>query len=123
MDPWMLACALYCFAFAVFHMLFWKLFDWPNELQKTGAVTRAITQILNLRLIYVFLAVGVICLAYPHEMRTTPVGRALLIGMSCFWAGRLAEQFIFMRVNKKSVHVLSVLFFAGMLLFLLPALL
>jgi hypothetical protein len=123
MDPWMLACALFCFGFAVFHMLFWKLFDWPNELKKVGPATRAITQILNLRMVYVLLAVGVICLSYPHEMRTTPVGRALLVGMGCFWAGRLAEQFIFLRINKMSVHVLSGLFFAGALLFLLPAML
>ncbi len=118
----MFACALFCFGFAIFHMLFWRMFDWPRELQKVNLPTRAITQILNLRLIYVFLAVGVICLAYPVEMRTTKVGRALLVGMSCFWAGRLVEQFIFLRVKDRRVHLLSFLFFLGAVLFLAPAL-
>lgn len=117
----MLACALFCFGFAIFHALFWKIFDWPRELEKVSSPMRATVQILNLRLIYVFLAVGVICLAYPLEMRTTPVGRALLIGMSCFWWGRLVEQFIFLRSNHKSVHVLSGVFFIGAILFLIPA--
>jgi hypothetical protein len=123
MDFLMLACALFCLGFACFHMLFWKLFDWPNELQKVGVPTRAIVQILNLRLIFIFLAVGVICLAYPLEMRTTVIGRAVLIGMSCFWAGRFVEQFIFLRYNRVSIHVLSALFLVGAVLFLLPVLL
>lgn len=123
MDFLILACSLFCFGFAVFHMFFWKLFDWPNELQKLSVPNGSIVQILNLRLIYVFLAVGVICLAYPLEMRTTAVGRALLVGMSCFWAGRLVEQFIFLRYNRKSVHILSALFFLGAILFILPAIL
>lgn len=102
-------------------MLFWKMFGWTAELQKLRPENSAIVQILNLRLIYVFLAVGVICLAYPLEMRTTVVGRALLVGMSCFWAGRLAEQFIFLRINHWKVHLLSALFLLGTVIFLLPA--
>lgn len=123
MDPLILACAIYCFAFAIFHMCFWKIFAWPTELKKIGLVNGAIMQILNLRLIYVFLAVGVICLAYPFEMRTTPVGRALLVGMSCFWAGCLTEQFIFLRLRHKWNYFLSGLFLCGAILFLLPAIL
>lgn len=120
MDPLILACALFSFGFAIFHVLFWRIFDWPKELEKLNFANRAIMQILNLRLIYVFIAVGVICLAYPLEMRTTPVGRALLIGMSCFWAGRLCEQFLFLRHKQKSMFVLSGVLVLGTVLFLLP---
>ncbi len=117
----MLACALFSFAFAVFHMFFWKLLQWPTDLMKVSATNRAVTQVLNLRLIYIFLAIGVICLAYPVEMRTSKVGRALLIGMSCFWAGRLTEQFIFFREQPKYFYWLNLSFFTGALLFLAPA--
>ena len=122
MDTLILLCAIHCFGFAVFHMFFWKLFGWPAELKSLSVANRAITQIMNLRLIYIFLAVGVILLAYPYEMRTTPVGRALLIGMACFWFGRLAEQFIFLPYNRLMVHALSGLFLLGGALFLLAAL-
>ena len=45
-------------AFAVFHLLFWRLFGWPESLDASGAVNRAITQTMNVMLIYLFAAYG-----------------------------------------------------------------
>jgi hypothetical protein len=111
---------LHSFAFALFHMSFWKLFRWDRELAKVGLVTRAVTQILNLRLIYVFLAMGALCFAFTRELYTTPLGRALLVFMSLFWVGRTIEQFVFLRINRPMVHVLTALFVIGAVLFALP---
>ena len=113
-------CGLHSFAFAGFHLAFWKLFDWKRELQKVGLPTRAVTQILNLRLIYLFAGIGVLCFAFTRELHATALGRALLIFMSLFWVGRTIEQFVFLRVNKPLVHVLTVLFVTGAVLFALP---
>ncbi|MEO8365632.1 MAG: hypothetical protein ABI538_05430 [Pseudoxanthomonas sp.] len=115
-------CGIHSFAFAAFHLAFWKLFDWKRDLQRVRLPTRAITQILNLRLIYFFLGIGVLCFAFPDELRATPLGRALLVFMSLFWVGRTIEQFVFLRVNKPLVHVLTVLFVIGAILFALPLL-
>lgn len=115
-------CGIHSFAFAVFHLGFWKLFDWKRELPKVGLATSAITQILNLRLIYFFLGIGVLCFTFPRELHATPLGRALLVFMSLFWAGRTIEQFVFLRINKPLVHVLTVLFVIGATLFALPML-
>ena len=57
-------CGLHSFAFALFHLAFWKLFDWKHDLRKTRLATRAITQILNLRLIYFFLGCVVVAGVY-----------------------------------------------------------
>ncbi|WP_372018605.1 hypothetical protein [Pseudoxanthomonas sp. 10H] len=119
-DVPLLLCALHSFGFAAFHLAFWKLFGWKRELARVGLATRAITQILNLRLAYVFLGVGTLCLLFPAELRGTPLGRALLWFMVVFWAGRTVEQFVFLRVNHAAVHGLTALFVLGSLLFALP---
>lgn len=113
---------MHSFAFALFHLGFWKLFKWKRELQKVDLPTRAITQILNLRLIYCFTGIGVLCFAFTHELHTTALGRALLGFVSLFWLGRLIEQFVFLRVNRPTVHVLTALFVIGAILFALPLL-
>lgn len=113
-------CGLHSFAFALFHLAFWKLFHWKHELQKVGLPTRAITQILNLRLIYFFTGMGTLCFAFTHTLHATGLGRALLLFMSLFWAGRTVEQFVFLRLNTPLVHTLTAAFVLGAILFALP---
>ena len=122
MDLPLLLCAVHSFGFAAFHLAFWKLFDWKHELAKVGLPTRAVTQILNLRLTYVFAGMGTLCLLYPSQLRGTPLGRALLWFMLLFWIGRTLEQFVFLRVNHRMVHLLTALFVLGAVLFALPLL-
>lgn len=113
---------LHSLGFAIFHMAFWKLFHWPQTLASTSVATRAVTQILNLRLIYVLLGMAALCFFLPHELLGTRLGHALLAGMSLFWVGRTVEQFVFLRYNTLLVHALTVLFVVGALLFAVPLL-
>ena len=113
-------CGMHSLGFAAFHLAFWKLFGWPAALRQTNAATCAVTQILNLRLIYVFLGVAALCFTLPRELLETRLGHALLAGMSLFWIGRLIEQFVFLRYNKPLVHALTILFALGAMLFVLP---
>lgn len=115
-------CGLHSLGFALFHLAFWKLFDWKHELARLQLPTRAVTQILNLRLIYLFLGVAAMCFVFPDELRDTPLGRALLAFMALFWVGRTIEQFVFLRVNHAMAHALTVLFVLGAVLFALPLL-
>lgn len=114
-------CAAHSFGFAVFHLMFWKLFRWKQDLQQSSLATRVIVQILNLRLIYVFLAMGTLCLAFPTELATTAMGKAILLGMSLFWVGRTVEQFVFLRHDRLLIPALTVAFVSGAILFALPA--
>lgn len=122
-DAWLLrACALHSFVLAAFHAGFWHLFGWPRAIAGGSLANRVVPQILNLRLIYVFLGVGALCVAFPRELAETPLGRALLLGMAGFWIGRPAEQFIFLRIRHAGVHALSAVFALGALLFAWPVL-
>jgi hypothetical protein len=113
-------CGLYSIAFAIFHALFWKLFNWKKELGKLSFANRAIVQILNTRIIYFFLFIAFLCFVYPDDLITTNLGKAFLMAISLFWLGRTIEQFVFLKVNNKYVHILTIIFIVGTILFALP---
>jgi hypothetical protein len=121
-DTILLLCGLHSFGFAAFHIAFWALFRWPKTLASTTLANRAILQIANVQLIWVFLCIGGLCLRFPDELIQTPLGRTVMLGMSGFWGLRLIQQFIFLRVKHPLVHTLSVLFALGAALFALPIL-
>ncbi|MEQ1512276.1 MAG: hypothetical protein ABL934_06295 [Lysobacteraceae bacterium] len=116
----LMLCGLHSFGFAAFHVAFWTLFRWPKTLASTTSANRAILQIANIQLIWVFLCVGGLCLLFPDPLIQTALGRAVMLGMSGFWAVRLIQQFVFLRMNHPLVHALSVLFALGAVLFALP---
>ncbi len=113
-------CGAYSIGFAIFHILFWRLFDWKNDLNKLKFGNKAVMQILNIRLIYIFFLVGIICFCFPEELCNTPLGRFFLGGISLFWFGRTIEQFVFLRVKSRMVNILTVLFIIGAVLYALP---
>ncbi|MBK6997357.1 MAG: hypothetical protein IPH31_21510 [Lewinellaceae bacterium] len=116
-----LLCGLYTLGFALFHALFWRIFNWEKELAKLSAPNRAIMQIFNTRIIYLALFVAYVCFFYPDDLLQTRLGMVFLAGFSLFWFGRFLEQFIFLRkVNHWMVHFLTVIFLLGAGLFALP---
>ncbi len=117
----LLLCAIHSLGFALFHLAFWTLFKWPRTLATTTLPSRAIVQIANVQLVWVFLLVAVLCLLHPQALVSTPLGRALLWGMSGFWTLRLATQFVWLRVNHPLVHALSLAFALGAIVFALAA--
>ena len=116
----LLLCGLHSLGFAAFHITFWALFRWPKTLASTTLANRAILQIANVQLIWVFLCIGGLCLRFPDALIHTALGRAVMLGMSGFWLLRLIQQFVFLRVKHPLVHGLSVLFALGAALFALP---
>lgn len=122
-NTMILLCGLYCIGMAIFHMMFPKLFDWKQDLQHLKVANRAIIQILNLRLIYFFILVALLCFIFPKELTSTALGQFFMVGMSVFWFTRTIEQFIFLRINHPMVHLLTYLFLVGAILFLAPVIL
>ncbi|HZF99016.1 MAG TPA: hypothetical protein VEY92_12400 [Pseudoxanthomonas sp.] len=116
-DLLLLSAGVHSLGFAAFHLAFWKIFGWKRDLARLSVPNRAILQILNLRLIWLFLAVGVACLAMPDDLRGTPLGHGVLGFMALFWLGRMVEQFVFLRVHHWAVHTLTALFLSGAALF------
>lgn len=116
-------CGLYNLSFAVFHIYFWKIFRWKEDLKSNSIANRAIIQILNIRLIYVFLLMAFIYFFSPDQLVTTKIGLVLLIGFLGFWTGRFIEQLIFLRVKSGLATVLTFILFIGIILHLLPVVL
>jgi len=118
----LIAGALYHFAFAIYHMMFWKTFNWDTQLKKSGELNSRVTQILNLCLIYVFILVGLISLLFFNDLFTNSLGRFILVAVSLFWFIRAIEQVIFFKLIHKLSKILFIAFIIGGLLYLIPIL-
>ncbi len=110
----------YHLAFAAFHIGFWKLFDWKTELPKLSAVNRGVAQVLNLRLIYIFLVFAFVSFFFNSDLTTTALGKMILAAISLFWFGRAVEQTIFWRFGDKISVALFVIFLFGAAIYFLP---
>ncbi|CAI9687245.1 hypothetical protein EAVNVH72_03731 [Elizabethkingia anophelis] len=81
---------------------------------------KGIMQILNIQIVYYFLFVSLICFIYPNELLNTQLGRIFLTGNSLFWLIRTIQQFIFLRAKHYIIHILTIIFIFGTILFALP---
>ena len=112
----------YCIAFAVFHIFFWKIFRWKADLQRLTDVNRAIMQVLNLCLTFVFLFIGIAVILYQTDFLGTKLGTFLLVSMATFWILRATEQIIFFGLKSIVSSLLFCVFLIGGGLFLVPVL-
>lgn len=108
--------------FAVFHLFFWWLFGWKKDLASLTFINRAVMQILNLCLTFVFIAVAYISLFYPTELVTTNLGQVISVLISIFWFLRTTEQIFFFGLKKRLSVILTILFIAGFVIYLIPVL-
>lgn len=104
----------------VFHLFFWKLFDWKNDLSSLNPLNKAIMQVLNLCLMLVFLIFAYISIFHTDELLTTSLGRSMLVGIVLFGVFRAIEQVIFF--DLKHIRSKAVLFIAllGTAIYLIP---
>lgn len=79
----------------IFHVFFWRLFDWKNDLESVKTVNKGIIQVLNVCLMLCFLIFAYISLAETDELLSSSLGKSLIVGMALFGFFRVVEQFIF----------------------------
>lgn len=106
--------------FVVFHLMFWRVFRWKEELRRLGPINRAVMQVLNLCLTFVFLIFAYLSLFLPDEMLTTPVGRPLLGWIALFWLLRAFQQPIFFSRRQWASWALFALLLVGAALYGIP---
>lgn len=70
-DVLIFICGLHSIFFAVFHITFWKLFQWRDDLKKLALANKTIMQILNIMLIYIFLFTAFLCFFFTKDLYTT----------------------------------------------------
>lgn len=105
----------------IFHLLFWRLFEWRSELRRVSFVNRNVVQILNLCLSFCFLFFAAVSLRHTEELlRPQPhIGHTVLAGIAIFWVMRLAEQPLFFRFSLTS-NIFCVLFALTATCYVLP---
>jgi len=112
---------IYCFGFVIFHLMFWRLFNWGEDLRSLSFVNRAIMQVINLSLTFVFVIFGYISLAHTRELIESPLGHTLLILIALFWTLRAAEQVVFFKLKHWGSVAFLIVFLLGSLLYGIPA--
>lgn len=107
-------------AFLIFHDFFWKIFNWNDDLKKLTPINRAIMQVLNLCLIFVFLIFAYISFFHIEAMLTTSLGLTMTVFIAMFWGIRAVLQFVFFSRTRPVSYIFFVIFVIGCLLYLIP---
>jgi hypothetical protein len=122
MEALIIAGGFYNIGLVIFHLFFWRLFNWDTDLESLSIINKAIMQVLNISLIIVFSIFAYISFAHTHELVTTPLGNALLLLMAMFWMARAAQQIVFFKLVHWTSRAFFFLFCIGSLLYGIPAL-
>jgi len=81
--------------FVVFHLSFWKIFNWQQGLASLSPDDRAIMQVLNIHTAYVLAVFAILSFVFPNEMSTTKLGRMFGGAIAGFWVLRAVNQAVF----------------------------
>ena len=112
---------VYSLGFVIFHLLFWRLFDWDRDLRSLSFLNRAIMQVVNLSLTFVFVIFGYISLMHTRELLESSLGHSLLLLIALFWFLRAIEQVIFFKLKHWGSVAFLAVFLLGSLLYGIPA--
>lgn len=110
-SMWLYAAAGYNVALAVFHLGFWRMFRWREELPKLHPANRGVMQALNAMLTFVFLLMAGLQVLRADEMVASALGRTLMGGLMLFWLVRAALQPVFFRGLPAATNIAFVLLF------------
>jgi len=84
-------------------------------------LNRAIMQVLNLSLTFVFVIFGYVSLVHTCELVETPLGRSLLAVIALFWLWRASQQPLFFGLRHWGSVAFLLLFLLGSVLYAVPA--
>ncbi|KPJ91423.1 MAG: hypothetical protein AMJ53_11690 [Gammaproteobacteria bacterium SG8_11] len=113
--------SLYNILLIVFHLMFWRLFNWQEELRAISFLNSAVMQVLNISITLVFIIFCLISLVYTKELLQTSLGHSLLILISLFWLARAIQQVIFFKLKHWGSWAFTVFFLLGATLYGIPA--
>ena len=116
-----IAGGVYTVALIIFHVLFWRIFKWPETLRSLSYINKATMQVLNISITFVFFIFAYISFVHTHELLNTQLGKSLLVLISCLWLFRAAQQIVFYKLKYKASAGLTFFFLIGALLYGVPA--
>jgi len=113
---------IYNFLLVIFHLSFWKLFNWKDDLDSLSLLNRVIMPVLNISLTLLFVVMGLISLLHTEELLTTSLGKTLLLCMALFWLARSIQQVIFFKLKHPVSWAFLGYFLLGAVLYGIPSL-
>ena len=120
MEALIIAGGFYNIGLIVFHLMFWRIFNWKHDLNQISRLNRATMQVLNISLTSAFIIFSYISFAHTTELLTTSLGHSLLVLMALFWLARSIQQIIFYKLRHRVSWAFLLLFLSGFLLYALP---
>lgn len=103
---------------ALFHLSFWNLFNWQEELPKLSVTNSGIMQMSVVGFVCLFLSLGIIFIGFRKEIASTRLGKALSLALAFFFLVRTISEFIF----PGSSIELGIFLFICTLVFFVPVL-
>lgn len=107
--------------FAVFHLSFWKLFNWGQSLASLSPDDRAVMQVLNIHTAYVLMVFLILSLAFSNEIITTKLGRMVGMGIAGFWILRAVNQAVFWDLSFAGSWIIIAVCLAIAALYIIPS--
>ena len=112
---------IYNIGLILFHLSFWRIFSWNEELDRVSFLNRAVMQVLNISLMFAFAIFAYISLVHTNELIHSPLGNSLLVLMALFWLARSVQQIVFYKLRHWLSWLFLLLFMTGFLLYAIPA--
>jgi hypothetical protein len=106
----------------IFHLLFWRIFNWPETLAQLNKVNKSTIQVLNISITFIFFIIAYISFAHTEELLNTQLGRSLLALVSLLWLFRAVQQVVFYELKHRASAGLTLYFLVGALLYGIPTL-
>ncbi|GMV34313.1 MAG: hypothetical protein DCC59_12075 [Chloroflexi bacterium] len=120
-QTFLFAGGIYHLALAIFHVFFWRIFHWKKDLAALTRINRAVVQILNLCLTFLFIVMAYVSFVHASELISSPLGRTILASIALFWILRLILQFVFFGARHRVSILFIAIFAIGASLYLLPS--
>ena len=106
--------------FFVFHIFFWKLFDWKKDLSLLTSLNRGVMQVLNLCLMICFLIFAYVSIIHTDALLTTALGNSILFGIGSLWFLRAIMQPVFFGLKNSISIAFFVTFLIGAVIYFVP---
>ena len=119
-EALIIAGGVYTVGLIIFHVLFWRIFKWPETLDSLSYVNKATIQVLNISITFTFFIFAYVSFAHTQELLNTQLGNSLLVLISCLWLFRAAQQVVFYKLKHKASIGLTIYFLVGALLYGVP---
>jgi hypothetical protein len=107
--------------FAIFHLSFWKLFDWYHSLATLSPDNSAIMQVLNIHTAYILVVFFILSLVFSNEIITTKLGRMFGMAIAGFWILRAVNEGVFWDLSSGRSWTLIAVCLAIAALYIIPS--